>query len=170
MKDDVVAVGAARVRPHGAQGKMETLGARVPLDGDRAALSCAIAQHQLTVIIQPHLWEDAQVRRHIWRARQQSQHAGILNFFYQTSEKGQVCRLQNSTNLQQTGNVLIDLRWTDFHTRSAIIILQISFFTDDPACTWQCTWEVEDTLVELTDGTPVIKEHLYHLPPSYWLR
>lgn len=97
MEDDVVAVGAARVRPHGAQGKMETLAAGVPLDGDRAALGCAIAQHQLTVIIQPHLWEDAQVRRHIWRARQQSQHAGILDVsftkhFLQKNDRSVDCK------------------------------------------------------------------------------
>lgn len=49
-----MAVRAARVGPHSAQGKVETLAAGVPLDGDRAALGGAIAQHQLTVVIQPH--------------------------------------------------------------------------------------------------------------------
>lgn len=50
-----MAVGAARVRPHSSQGEVETLSAGVPLDGDRAALGGAVAQHQLTVVIQPHL-------------------------------------------------------------------------------------------------------------------
>lgn len=55
MEDDIMAVGAARVRPHSSQGEVETLSAGVPLDGDRAALGGAVAQHQLTVVIQPHL-------------------------------------------------------------------------------------------------------------------
>lgn len=55
MEDDVVAVGASGVGPHGAQGQVETLGVGVPLDGDGAALGGAIAQHQLTVVVQPHL-------------------------------------------------------------------------------------------------------------------
>lgn len=50
-----MAVGAARVRPHSAQGKVETVAVGVPLDGDRTALGGAVAQHQLTVVIQPHL-------------------------------------------------------------------------------------------------------------------
>lgn len=50
-----MAVGAARVRPYSAQCKVEALAAGVPLDGDRAALGGAIAQYQLTVVIQPHL-------------------------------------------------------------------------------------------------------------------
>lgn len=50
-----MAVRAARVRAHSAQGKVETLVAGVPLDGDRAALGNAVAQHQLTVVIEPHL-------------------------------------------------------------------------------------------------------------------
>lgn len=55
VKDDIVAVGAARVRAHSTKGKVETLVAGVPLDGDRAALGNAVTQHQLTVVIQPHL-------------------------------------------------------------------------------------------------------------------
>lgn len=55
VKDDIVAVGAARVGPHGAQGQMEPLAAGVPLDGDRAAFGGTVAQHQFTVVIQPHL-------------------------------------------------------------------------------------------------------------------
>lgn len=55
MEDDIMAVGAAGVGSHSSQGKVETLSAGVPLDGDRAALGGAIAQHQLTVVIQPHL-------------------------------------------------------------------------------------------------------------------
>jgi len=50
-----MAVGAARVGPHGSQGKVETLAAGVPLDGDRASFGGAVAYHQFTVIIQPHL-------------------------------------------------------------------------------------------------------------------
>lgn len=50
-----MAVGAARIRSHSTQGKVETLTDGVPLDCDRAALGGAVAQHQLTVIIQPHL-------------------------------------------------------------------------------------------------------------------
>lgn len=38
------------------------------------------------------------------------------------------------------------------------------------ALTWQCTREGEDTLVELTNGIPVVKEHLNHFPPAHWLR
>lgn len=38
------------------------------------------------------------------------------------------------------------------------------------AHTWKCRREVENTLVKLTDGVPVIEEHLYHLPPTHWLR
>lgn len=34
---------------------METVVARVPLDGDRAALGRAVAEHQLTVVVEPHL-------------------------------------------------------------------------------------------------------------------
>lgn len=45
MEDDIVAVGAARVGSHSAQGKVETLAAGVPLDGDRAALGGAVAQN-----------------------------------------------------------------------------------------------------------------------------
>lgn len=37
-------------------------------------------------------------------------------------------------------------------------------------CTWEGTGEVEDTLVELTDGVPVIEEHLHHLPTAHRLR
>lgn len=55
MEDDIVAVGAARVRPHGAQGEVEALAVGVPLDGDGAALGGAVTQHQLTVVVQPHL-------------------------------------------------------------------------------------------------------------------
>ena len=62
-----MAVGAARVGPHGAEGQVEALTAGVPLDGDGAAFGGAVAQHQLTVIIQPHLREHAQVGRHFWR-------------------------------------------------------------------------------------------------------
>lgn len=50
-----MAVGAARVGAHSAQGKVETLVAGVPLDGDRAALGNAITQHHLTVVVEPHL-------------------------------------------------------------------------------------------------------------------
>ncbi len=55
MEDDIMAVGAARVRPHSAQGEVETLAAGVPLDGDRTAFGGAVAQYQLTVVIKPHL-------------------------------------------------------------------------------------------------------------------
>lgn len=55
MEDDIVAVGAARVGPHSAQGEVETLAVGVPLDGDGAALCGAVTQHQLTVVVQPHL-------------------------------------------------------------------------------------------------------------------
>lgn len=55
MEDDIVAVGAAGVGPHGAQGEVETLAVGVPLDGDGAALGGAVTQHQLTVVVQPHL-------------------------------------------------------------------------------------------------------------------
>lgn len=55
MEDDIVAVGAARVGSHSSQGEVEAVAAGVPLDGDRAALGGAVAQHQLTVVIQPHL-------------------------------------------------------------------------------------------------------------------
>lgn len=55
VEDDVVAVGAARVGPHGAQCEVETLAGRVPLDGDGAALGAAVAQHQLAVVVEPHL-------------------------------------------------------------------------------------------------------------------
>lgn len=50
------------------------------------------------------------------------------------------------------------------------VVIGLDVFTEDHARTWQCTREVKDTLVELTDGTPVIKEHLYHLPSTYRLR
>ena len=50
-----MAVGAARVRPHSAQGKVKALAAGVPLDGDGAALGGAVAQHQLAVVVEPHL-------------------------------------------------------------------------------------------------------------------
>lgn len=36
--------------------------------------------------------------------------------------------------------------------------------------TWQCTRKIEDALVELTDSSPVIKEHFHHLSSSNWLR
>lgn len=55
VEDDVVAVGAAGVGPHGAQSQVEALAAGVPLDGDGAAFGGAVAQHQLTVVVQPHL-------------------------------------------------------------------------------------------------------------------
>lgn len=55
MEDDVVAVGTARVRSHGAEGEMEALAVGVPLNGDGAALGGAVAQYKLTVIIQPDL-------------------------------------------------------------------------------------------------------------------
>lgn len=55
VEDDVVAVGAARVGPHGAQGEVEALRVGVPLDGDGAAFGGAVAQHQLAVVIQPDL-------------------------------------------------------------------------------------------------------------------
>lgn len=51
VEDDIVAVGTARVWSHCAQGKVETLAARVPLDGDRTAFGGTIAQHQFTVIV-----------------------------------------------------------------------------------------------------------------------
>lgn len=51
VEDDVVAVGAAGVWSHRAQGQVETLAARVPLDGDRTAFGGAVAQHQLAVIV-----------------------------------------------------------------------------------------------------------------------
>ena len=54
-------------------------------------------------------------------------------------------------------------QWTDFHPRSHV-------YMSDNACTWQCTREIEDTLVELTYRTPVIKKHLHNLPPTHWLR
>lgn len=50
-----MAVGAAGVGTHSAQGEVETLAAGVPLDGDRAAFGGAVTQHQLTVVVQPHL-------------------------------------------------------------------------------------------------------------------
>lgn len=40
-----MAVGAARVGPHGAKGKVETLAVGVPLDGDGTAFGGAVAQH-----------------------------------------------------------------------------------------------------------------------------
>lgn len=51
MEDDIVAVGTARVWAHCAQGKVETLAAGVPLDGDRTAFGGTVAQHQLTVVV-----------------------------------------------------------------------------------------------------------------------
>lgn len=36
--------------------------------------------------------------------------------------------------------------------------------------TWQCTRKIEDALVELTDSSPVVKEHFHHLSSSNWLR
>lgn len=50
-----MAIGAAGVWPHGAQSEVEAVAVGVPLDGDRAAFGGAVAQHQLTVVIQPHL-------------------------------------------------------------------------------------------------------------------
>lgn len=44
---------------------MEALAGRVPLDGDGAALGAAVAQHQLAVVVEPHLREQAQVGRHV---------------------------------------------------------------------------------------------------------
>lgn len=35
--------------------------------------------------------------------------------------------------------------------------------------TWQCSGEVEDTLIKLIDSIPVIEEHFYHLPPTHGL-
>lgn len=55
MEDDIVAVGAARVGAHSAKGEVETLAVGVPLDRHRAALGGTVAQHQLTVVVQPHL-------------------------------------------------------------------------------------------------------------------
>jgi len=60
-----VAVGAAGVGPHRAQGQVEALAAGVPLHGDRAALGDAVAQHQLAIVVQPDLREQAQVRGHL---------------------------------------------------------------------------------------------------------
>lgn len=56
------------------------------------------------------------------------------------------------------------------HCENHVIVIGLHVFTEDHACTWQCTREVEDTLVELADGTPVIEEHLYHLPSTHRLR
>lgn len=55
MEDDVVAIGAARVWPHGAQSEVKALAVGIPLDGDRAAFGGTVAQNHLTVVIQPHL-------------------------------------------------------------------------------------------------------------------
>lgn len=38
------------------------------------------------------------------------------------------------------------------------------------ALTWQCTREVENTLVELTDGVPLVQEHLDNLAAAHRLR
>lgn len=57
-----------------------------------------------------------------------------------------------------------------FQTLLKSLVLGLHVFTEDSARTRQCTREVEDTLVELADGTPVIKEHLYHLPSTHRLR
>lgn len=50
------------------------------------------------------------------------------------------------------------------------LLANVKTFSGQYAPTWQCARKVQNTLVELADGFPVVQEHLHHLPPAHRLR